>query len=392
MTRPKNIVLLGATGSIGQSTQKIVADAPDQFRLVGLASRANVTGMETACRQFQPKAVTMTHPDKARELAHRLGQPVLSGERGLVELATLPEADIVLIAIVGTAGLEPALAALRAGKQLAVASKEILVMAGELVMAEARRHGTRVLPVDSEHSAIFQCMQAAGAAGARSVERLILTASGGPFRTRARAELQRVTAREALAHPTWRMGSKISIDSATLMNKGLEVIEAHWLFDIPAERIAVVIHPQSVVHSLVEFCDGSMVAQLSSPDMRTPIAYALSYPARQPLAVPRLDLVQTRELTFSAPDHTAFPCLGLAYEALRRGGTAPAVLNAANEVAVQRFLADEIAFLDIARIVAHTLQAHTAVAAPTLDDILAADAWARDRAAAFAVAAPTTQH
>jgi 1-deoxy-D-xylulose-5-phosphate reductoisomerase len=268
----------------------------------------------------------------------------------------------------------------------------VLVAAGALVLEEARRHHAEILPVDSEHSAIFQCMQAAGTQGCGNVERLILTASGGPFRTRTRDELGRVTAREALAHPTWRMGSKISIDSATMMNKGLEVIEARWLFDIPAARIAVVIHPQSVVHSLVEFCDGSMVAQLASPDMRTPILYALSYPARHPLCVPRLDLVQLRELTFFAPNHAVFPCLGLAYEALQRGGTAPAVLNAANEVAVQRFLRDEISFLDIPRTVETTLLAHTVVAQPTLADILAADAWARGVAAACTVAEPKTEN
>jgi 1-deoxy-D-xylulose-5-phosphate reductoisomerase len=387
------LAIIGSTGSIGRNALEVVRQHADRYEIVALATHRNAAALLAQAREFAPRHVGLIDAAAAAPLRAALpGGTLHTGAAAVASLAALPQTDIVLVSVVGVAGLAPALAAVRAGKRLALATKEVLVAAGALVREEARRHQAEILPVDSEHSAIFQCMQAAGAAGARSVERLILTASGGPFRTRARAELQRVTAREALAHPTWRMGSKISIDSATLMNKGLEVIEAHWLFDIPAERIAVVIHPQSVVHSLVEFCDGSMVAQLSSPDMRTPIAYALSYPARQPLAVPRLDLVQTRELTFSAPDHTAFPCLGLAYEALRRGGTAPAVLNAANEVAVQRFLADEIAFLDIARIVAHTLQAHTAVAAPTLDDILAADAWARDRAAAFAVAAPTTQH
>jgi 1-deoxy-D-xylulose-5-phosphate reductoisomerase len=387
------LAIIGSTGSIGRNALEVVRQHADRYEIVALAAHRNAAALLAQAREFAPRHVGLIDAAAAAPLRAALpGGTLHTGAAAVASLAALPQTDIVLVSVVGVAGLAPALAAVRAGKRLALATKEVLVAAGALVREEARRHQAEIQPVDSEHSAIFQCMQAAGAAGARSVERLILTASGGPFRTRARAELQRVTAREALAHPTWRMGSKISIDSATLMNKGLEVIEAHWLFDIPAERIAVVIHPQSVVHSLVEFCDGSMVAQLSSPDMRTPIAYAFSYPARQPLAVPRLDLVQTRELTFSAPDHTAFPCLGLAYEALRRGGTAPAVLNAANEVAVQRFLADEIAFLDIARIVAHTLQAHTAVAAPTLDDILAADAWARDRAAAFAVAAPTTQH
>ena len=375
--KPKNIVLLGATGSIGVSTQKVVADLPGQFRLIGLASRASVDGMEQACRQFQPQAVAMTQAGKAKELSARLGRPVSTGERGLVELATLPAADIVLIAIVGTAGLEPALAAIRAGKDIAVASKEILVMAGELVMREARRHGVRVLPVDSEHSAIFQCLEGREP---REVKRLVLTASGGPFRQTPREQFEHITVAQALKHPSWNMGQKITIDSATLFNKGLEMIEARWLFDVEIDRVDVVVHPQSVVHSMVEFLDGSILAQLSVPDMRYPIQYALTWPRRLPNSMPPTDLARIGALTFENPDPAKFPSLRLAREAGRAGGTMPAVFNAANEVAVARFVAGAIRFTDIFATVERTMQAHRPVAAPPLDAILEADQWARKEA------------
>lgn len=377
MSRPKNIVLLGATGSIGVSTQRVVADLPQHFRLIGLASRENVAGMEQAVRQFQPQAIAMTHRDKARELEQRLRRPVLAGEQGLVSLATLPEADIVLIAIVGTAGLEPALAAIRAGKQLAVASKEILVMAGELVMSEARRHGVRVLPVDSEHSAIFQCLEGRRPA---DIKRLILTASGGPFRRTPRAEFERITVAQALQHPSWNMGQKITIDSATLFNKGLEMIEARWLFDVDIDRVDVVVHPQSIVHSLVEFRDGSLLAQLSVPDMRYPIQYALAWPERLAGSLPPTDLAGIGTLTFEEPDHERFPSLRLAREAGRVGGTLPAVFNAANEVAVARFVSGELRFSGIFETVERVLHAHRPVEHPSLDAILAADSWARKEA------------
>jgi 1-deoxy-D-xylulose-5-phosphate reductoisomerase len=303
--------------------------------------------------------------------------PVLAGERGLVELATMPEADIVLVAIVGTAGLEPALAAIRAGKDLAVASKEILVMAGELVMSEARKHGVKVLPVDSEHSAIFQCLEGREPG---DVKRLILTASGGPFRQTPREEFAKITVAQALKHPSWNMGPKITIDSATLFNKGLEMIEARWLFDVEVDRVDVVIHPQSVVHSMVEFLDGSILAQLSVPDMRYPIQYALTYPSRLPNSLPPTDLAKIGSLTFENPDHEKFPSLRLAREAGRAGGTMPAVFNAANEVAVARFVEGKVKFTGIFEIVEKVMQAHRVVASPALDAILQADLWARKEA------------
>jgi 1-deoxy-D-xylulose-5-phosphate reductoisomerase len=385
--KPKNIVLLGATGSIGVSTQKVAADLPDHVRIVGLASRENVDGMEQAIRRFKPLAAAMTHHDKAVELDRRLAGkiPVHSGERGLVELATMPEADIVLIAIVGTAGLEPALAAIRAGKDIAVASKEILVMAGELVMAEARKHRVNVLPVDSEHSAIFQCLEGRDPG---SVKRLILTASGGPFRQTPREHFEKITVAEALKHPSWNMGPKITIDSATLFNKGLEMIEARWLFDVEIDRVDVVVHPQSVIHSMVEFLDGSILAQLSVPDMRYPIQYALTGPRRIPNSMPPTDLARIGALTFEDPDTAKFPSLRLARDAGRLGGTMPAVFNAANEVAVARFVDEQIRFVDIFAVVEQVMTAHRQgghagsswIASPTLDAIIEADSWARRQA------------
>jgi 1-deoxy-D-xylulose-5-phosphate reductoisomerase len=399
--KPKNIVLLGCTGSIGASTQKVAADLPEQIRIVGMASRNNVDGMVEAVRQFKPLAVGMTSHEKAGELRKRLSAsakasadggapggralPVHAGERGLVELATMPEADIVLIAIVGTAGLEPALAAIRAGKDLAVASKEILVMAGELVMNEARKHGVKVLPVDSEHSAIFQCLEGREP---RDVKRLILTASGGPFRKTPREQFAGITVAQALKHPSWNMGQKITIDSATLFNKGLEMIEARWLFDIDVDRVDVVIHPQSVVHSMVEFMDGSILAQLSVPDMRYPIQYALTWPRRLPNSMPPTDFAKIGTLTFEDPDREKFPSLRLAHEAGRAGGTMPAVFNAANEVAVARFVDGQIGFLQVFETVEKVMRVHhkggqpgaSWVASPTLDVILEADLWARKEA------------
>ena len=396
--KPKNIVLLGATGSIGVSTQKVAADLPEQIRIVGMASRESVDGMVTAINQCKPLAVAMTNPAKGAELAQRLdteisvgarhavprqGKPIVySGEKGLVELATMPEADIVLVAIVGTAGLEPALAAIRAGKDLAVASKEILVMAGELVMSEARKYGVKVLPVDSEHSAIFQCLEGREPS---EVKRLILTASGGPFRQTPRDEFANITVAQALKHPSWNMGPKITIDSATLFNKGLEMIEARWLFDVEIDRVDVVIHPQSVVHSMVEFTDGSILAQLSVPDMRYPIQYALTWPQRLPNSMPATDLAKIGSLTFENPDTEKFPSLRLARQAGRAGGTMPAVFNAANEVAVARFVDGQIKFLQIFETVERVMAAHrpapSGIAQPSLDAILNADLWARKEAA-----------
>ncbi|HPC59756.1 MAG TPA: 1-deoxy-D-xylulose-5-phosphate reductoisomerase [Verrucomicrobiota bacterium] len=372
----KNVVLLGSTGSIGTSTIKVAEDLPDRIRLLGLAAGNNHELLLEQARRHQPEAISISDPDKAAELRKLLGSrtEVFSGTEGLVRLATLPEADIVLIAIVGTAGLQPALAAIRAGKDIAIASKEILVMAGQIVMAEARRCGVRVLAVDSEHSAIFQCLQERPAS---SVRRLWLTASGGPFRTTPKEAFAGITVEQALRHPSWVMGRKITIDSATLFNKGLEMIEARWLFDIEMERVAVVIHPQSIVHSLVEFVDGSMLAQLSTPDMCLPIQYALTYPERVPSDRVQTNLTRLGTLTFEEPDAERFPALTLSRRAGEIGGTLPAVLNAANEIAVQAFLAGAIGFSEISSFVDRTMKAHEVIADPTLDQILEADAWAR---------------
>jgi len=377
----KNVVLLGSTGSIGTSTVKVAEDLPERIRLIGLAAGNNAELLLQQALRHRPEAVSVADPTKAAELARKLGSAarVYSGAEGLVRLATLPGADIVLIAIVGTAGLQPALAAIRAGKDIAVASKEILVMAGEIVMREARERGVRVLAVDSEHSAIFQCLDGKPAA---SVRKLWLTASGGPFRKTPREEFGAITVERALKHPSWVMGRKITIDSATLFNKGLEMIEARWLFDIEMNRVAVVVHPQSVIHSMVEFVDGSMLAQMSTPDMCLPIQYALTYPERAPNQRVQTDLAALGSLTFEAPDPERFPALTLARQAGDAGGTLPAVLNAANEVAVEAFVNGRIPFPDIAATVRRTMERHEVTARPSLEEILAADAWARQQAAA----------
>ena len=378
----KRVVLLGCTGSIGTSTLKVVEDQPDRLQLIGLAAGGNADVLIEQCRRHQPRLASIHDAGKAEAVRTALGglTEVLTGPEALIRLATMPEADIVLIAIVGTAGLEPALAAIRAGKDIAVASKEILVMAGETVMREARAHGVRVLAVDSEHSAIFQCLDGKPAA---SVRNLWLTASGGPFRDATKwpkETLEAVTVEQALKHPSWVMGRKITIDSATLFNKGLEMIEARWLFDIDMPRVQVVVHPQSVVHSMVEYVDGSILAQLSTPDMCLPIQYALLYPERI-----RSDRVQTNfakigQLTFEEPDTDRFPALALARRAGEVGGTLPAVLNAANEVAVERFCARRLGFTGIARLVTQVMDAHRVVDQPGLDQILEADRWARAEA------------
>jgi 1-deoxy-D-xylulose-5-phosphate reductoisomerase len=375
----KNVVLLGSTGSIGTSTVKVAEDLPDRIRLLGLAAGHNVEVLLEQARRHQPQAISIRDPAKASELRHALGRTgaVFSGAEGLLELATLPEADIVLIAIVGTAGLPPALAAIRAGKDIAVASKEILVMAGEIVMSEARRHGVRVLAVDSEHSAIFQCLDGKPPA---SVRKLWLTASGGPFRNTPKEEFPAITVERALKHPSWVMGRKITIDSATLFNKGLEMIEARWLFDIEMARVGVLVHPQSVVHSMVEFVDGSIVAQLSTPDMCLPIQYALTYPDRAPSERVQTNFAKIGRLDFEEPDLERFPALQLARQAGEAGGTLPAVFNAANEVAVDAFCNRQLAFDQIAGTVARTMKRHVATAHPSLEQILAADAWARKEA------------
>jgi 1-deoxy-D-xylulose-5-phosphate reductoisomerase len=339
----KNVVLLGCSGSIGTSTVKVAEDLPDRIRLLGLAAGQNDALLLEQTRKHRPAAISIQNPEKAPALETALGTSceVYAGAEGLIKLATMPEADIVLIAIVGTAGLQPALAAIRAGKDIAVASKEILVMAGEIVMEEAARHGVRVLAVDSEHSAIFQCLDGKPV---ESVRRLWLTASGGPFRTMPKEEFKDITVERALKHPSWVMGRKITIDSASMFNKGLEMIEAKWLFNMEMSRVSVVVHPQSVVHSMVEFVDGSMIAQLSTPDMCLPIQYALTYPDRAPNQRVQTSLAKYGNLSFEEPDLDRFPALRLARQAGEEGGTLPAVLNAANEVAVEAFCWRKITF------------------------------------------------
>jgi len=375
----KNVVLLGSTGSIGTSTVKVAEDLPDRIRLLGLAAGNNAGLLLEQARKHRPEAISISDPERARELENIRGTTmrVYSGENGLIKLATLPAADIVVIAIVGTAGLKPALAAIRAGKDIAIASKEILVMAGEIVMREARKHGVRVLAVDSEHSAIFQCLDGKPPG---SVRKLWLTASGGPFRDHKKWPKEKfagITVEHALKHPSWVMGRKITIDSATLFNKGLEMIEARWLFDIGIERVGVLVHPQSIVHSLVEFVDGAMLAQLSTPDMCLPIQYALTYPDRAPSERVQTDFAKLGSLTFEEPDAERFPALNLARRAGEAGGTLPAVLNAANEMAVEAFVNHKINFPQITGTVRRVMDGHKVVSHPTLEQILEADAWAR---------------
>jgi 1-deoxy-D-xylulose-5-phosphate reductoisomerase len=377
----KRLAILGSTGSIGRSTLSVVAEHPEEFMVVGLAAGKNIETLAEQVRQFHPAVVSVQDEAdgrRLRELLSRNGAPeILSGPRGPVQVAASTGADLVVSAMVGAVGLEPTLAAIEAGIPIALANKETLVAAGPLVMALARQKGVPLIPVDSEHSAIFQALQ-----GQRpeDIRRLWLTASGGPFRTWEASRLAGVSAAEALRHPNWEMGPKITIDSATMMNKALEVIEAAVLFGLPADRIGVYIHPQSIIHSLVEFVDGSVLAQLGVPDMRLPIAYALSYPRRLPLNGPPLDLYQIGQLTFEAPDLERFPGLRLGYEAARRGGTLPAVLNAANEVAVAAFLKARIPFLGIPQVVEDTMAAHDPQELTSLDQVLAVNQWARDYA------------
>ncbi|MGB1054434.1 MAG: 1-deoxy-D-xylulose-5-phosphate reductoisomerase [Limisphaerales bacterium] len=375
----KKVVLLGSTGSIGTSTLKVASDLPERIQLIGLAGGRNVSLLREQANAHLPQCISIGEECKMEELSKGLheGVEVVSGSSGLLRLATLPDADVVLIAIVGTAGLEPALAAIRAGKDIAVASKEILVMAGELVMKEAAKHQVRVLAVDSEHSAIFQCLEDKPA---QTVRALWLTASGGPFRSFDKERFANITVDQALKHPSWVMGRKITIDSATMFNKGLEMIEARWLFNVGMDRVRVVVHPQSVVHSMVEFVDGSMIAQMSTPDMCLPIQYALTYPDRVPNDRVQTDLAAIGSLEFQSPDEDKFPALRLAREAGERCGTLPAVLNAANEVAVQAFCDQQLSFLGIPQLVSKVMEDHQVVDQPDLGQILHADQWARAHA------------
>jgi 1-deoxy-D-xylulose-5-phosphate reductoisomerase len=376
MISKKRVVILGSTGSIGESALKVARDIPDRMEIVGLAAGRSAKALLAQAAEFKPRAVALHDIAELETIRGHLpnGTACHGGPEGLIELATMPEADLVLISIVGTAGLAPALAAIKAGKAIAVASKEILVMAGEEVTREAAKRNIPILPVDSEHNAIFQCLTGEPT---RHIRRLILTASGGPFRTTPAAELSKVTPAQALKHPTWNMGRKITIDSATLFNKGLEMIEARWLFGVPMSQVDVVVHPQSIVHSLVEFVDGSQLAQLSHSDMCFPIQYAVTYPDRLPNRLKPLNLAEMGALTFEAPDPGKFPALRLAREAGTTGGTLPAVLNAANEIAVPAFLEGKILFPSIWLTVEAVMKRHQTVQHPSLDEILKADAWAR---------------
>jgi 1-deoxy-D-xylulose-5-phosphate reductoisomerase len=386
----KRVVILGATGSIGESALTVARDIPERMEIVGLAAKSNAQKLATAANEVRAESVCLVDETQLDVLRNALDyEPrILSGEAGLVEIACLTNVDMVLVAIVGTGGLRPALAAIKAGKDLAVASKEILVMAGEIVMRESRDNSVQVLPVDSEHNAIFQCLEPArlrsardgGVASPTDVRRIILTASGGPFRETPRARFDSITPEQALKHPTWNMGPKITIDSATLFNKGLEMIEAHWLFGVGMDRVEVVIHPQSIVHSMVEFTDGSTLAQLSYSNMCFPIQYAVTWPDRVPNSLPPLDFSKLSKLEFSTPRYDDFPALNLARRAGEIGGTLPAVMNAANEIAVSAFLDRKARFPEIWGIVEQVMNRHTPIAHPDLDAILGADQWARAQA------------
>jgi 1-deoxy-D-xylulose-5-phosphate reductoisomerase len=375
----KRVVILGATGSIGESALKVARDIPERMEIVGLAANSNAEKLAAAANESRAQSVCLVDETKVDTLQRALAYKpqIFTGEDGLREIACLTDAEMVLVAIVGTGGLRPALAAIEAGKDLAVASKEILVMAGETVVREARDNGVNVLPVDSEHNAIFQCLEGKSSL---DIRRIILTASGGPFRETLRKDFDSITPEQALKHPTWNMGPKITIDSATLFNKGLEMIEAHWLFGVEMKRVEVVIHPQSVVHSMVEFADGSTLAQLSYSNMCFPIQYAVTWPDRVPNTLPPLDFSKLSKLEFFTPRYDDFPALNLARRAGETGGTLPAVMNAANEVAVAGFLERQVRFPDIWQIVEEAMNRHTSVAHPNLDAILQADQWARREA------------
>jgi 1-deoxy-D-xylulose-5-phosphate reductoisomerase len=376
----KQLSILGSTGSIGVSTLEIVAAYPDRFRIIALTAGKNLELFARQIRQFSPRIVAVASPDdipQLKEMCAGMAVEILGGVEGLTAAATAEETDMVVAAIVGAAGLAPTAAAVRAGKDIALANKETLVTAGHLFMEMVSRYGVKLYPVDSEHSAVFQSIE-----GHRSqdISKIILTASGGPFRNIPVEQLAHVTVRDALNHPNWSMGRKITIDSATMMNKGLEVLEARWLFDAPVEKIEVNIHPQSIIHSMVEYVDGCVIAQLGTPDMKAPIAYALSYPERVATGVQPLDLTTFSGLTFFKPDLDKFRCLGLAYRAINDGESMPAVMNAANEIAVEKFLNGEITFLQIAEVIERTMDAHQAHDLKSIEEVLQADSWGRETA------------
>jgi 1-deoxy-D-xylulose-5-phosphate reductoisomerase len=373
----KKISILGSTGSIGRQTLQVVDMFPGEFEVVGLSAGSNLDLLVEQVHKYKPAVVSIMDQTRFLELRQALSGlrlEILCGEEGLTRVASYPTADVLVTAVSGSIGLTPTLEAIRQGKVIALANKETLVAAGSLVMAEARKFGAQIIPVDSEHSAIFQCLEQEG----KAVSRLLVTASGGPFRGKKRQDLSGVSKEVALRHPNWAMGAKITIDSATLMNKGLEVIEARWLFDLDWDKISVLVHPQSIVHSMVEYQDGSILAHLGQPDMRIPIQYALTYPNRRGNSLEKLNLVG-KTLTFEEPDLESFPALALAFEAGRRGGTLPAVMNAANETAVQLFLADKLDFLTITHLVEKVMASHELINNPDLEQILQADAWAREK-------------
>jgi 1-deoxy-D-xylulose-5-phosphate reductoisomerase len=375
----KKLAILGSTGSIGMNAVEIVTRHPERFRVTGLAVMSNIDELESQINDLKPDVVAVYDESAAEELRKKsLPVEILSGGDGVIQVAELDSVEMVVSAIVGSAGLLPTLAAVRAGKEIALANKEALVMAGELIMSEASRKGVRILPVDSEHSAVFQCLSGRDMS---EVRRIILTASGGAFLNRRREELDDVTPAEALNHPNWDMGQKITIDSATLMNKGLEVIEAFWLFGVPVEKIGVVIHPQSIIHSMVELIDGGIIAQMSVPDMKGAISYAISYPERLEDIMPDLNFAELGGLTFEEPDMEKYRSLALAFDALKAGGTMPAVLNTANEVAVDAFLGGRIPFTGISRLVSDTMDVHEVTGCRSIEDVLAASDWARAKAA-----------
>lgn len=375
----KRVAVLGSTGSIGRNALEVIASHPDRLQLVGLAARSQTDLLIEQIRKFSPRLIGVWDSDKAKSVSQAAGRDgVLSGREGLIQLATDPGVDTVVVAMSGCEALIPLMRAIQAGKRIALASKELLVMAGELIMRLVREHGTSLVPIDSEHAGLFQCLQGVLP---EQVARLVVTGSGGSLWGLSSAQRQRVTREQVLAHPKWSMGRKITVDSATLMNKGLELIEAHWLFQVPFERLRVVIHPEAVVHAMVELIDGTFLAQMSVCDMRFPIQYALSFPERWQARWPQLELTQLSALQFFDPDLEQFPCLGLAMRAFETGGSACAVLNGANETAVGAYLEDQLLFADIPRVIAEVLEQHTAVAHPTLDEILAADSWSRKVAA-----------
>ncbi|KPU28181.1 1-deoxy-D-xylulose 5-phosphate reductoisomerase [Caloranaerobacter sp. TR13] len=373
----KNVSILGSTGSIGTQTLEVINELED-FNIVGLSANKNIDLLEKQALKYKPQIVAVYDENRAKLLREKLkihNIKVVSGMEGLIEVATEKQSDIVLTSVVGMIGLLPTLEAIKSGKIIALANKETLVTAGEIVMAEAKKNNINIIPVDSEHSAIFQSLRS----GAKEeVSKIILTASGGPFRGKKLNDLKNVSVFDALKHPNWSMGRKISIDSATLMNKGLEVIEAKWLFDVNIENIEVVVHPQSIIHSMVEFIDGSIIAQLGVPDMKIPIQYALTYPERKYSNIKKLKLTEIKELTFEEPDLDTFPCLKFAFEAIKHGGTMPSVLNAANEIAVELFLERKIQFLDIPKLIEKAMSKHKIIYRPNLDDIIESDKWARE--------------